>query len=78
MVQVQATVAGGKLADVTFLQYPSDRSTSRYINGQAMGYLKEEALQAQSANVDIISGATDTSLAFQQSLATALAAAKNS
>ena len=74
-VQVQVTVAGGKLANVTFLQYPNDRSTSRGINGQAMPYLQQEALAAQSAQVDVVSGATDTSHAFQQSLESALSQA---
>ncbi len=71
-IQVQATVRNGLLADVQFLQYPNDRDTSRQINGQAMPYLKSEAIQAQSAQVDIVSGATDSSLAFQESLASAL------
>lgn len=76
-IQVQATIADGKLTDVIFLQYPNDRSTSRSINGQAMPALKQEAIAAQSANVDVVSGATDSSLAFQQSLGSALAQAKN-
>ena len=76
-IQVQVTISASKISNVVFLQYPSDRSTSRYINSQAMPYLKAEALQAQSANVDIVSGATDSSMAFQQSLASALAQAKN-
>jgi len=76
-VQIQVTVSGGKIADVAFLQYPSDRSTSRYINDQAMPILKSEAIQAQSAQVDGVSGASDTSAAFQQSLASALAQAKS-
>jgi len=76
-IQVRASVSGGALADVTFLQYPSDRSTSRAISAQAMPILKTEAIQAQSASVDIVSGATDTSLAFRQSLGSALAQAKN-
>ncbi|HTR18501.1 MAG TPA: FMN-binding protein [Candidatus Paceibacterota bacterium] len=75
-VQVQATVSGGKLIDVTFLQYPNDRGTSRYINGQAMPLLVQEAIQAQSANVSGVSGASDTSAAFRQSLGAALAQAK--
>ena len=75
-VQVQATIQNAKLTAVQFLQYPSDRSTSRSINGQAMPFLIQEALAAQSASVDIVSGATETSMAFQQSLATALAAAR--
>ncbi len=77
-VQVQATVSGGKITGVQFLQYPNDRSTSIYINSQAMPYLQQEAIAAQSANIDIVSGATDTSQAFVQSLASALAQAKNS
>lgn len=76
-VQVQVTVSGGKIADAQFLQYPSDRSTSRYINQQAMPILVQEAIQAQSAQVDGVSGASDTSAAFQQSLASALSQAKS-
>jgi len=76
-VQVKAVVQGGKIADVQFLQYPSDRSTSRYINSQAMPLLTQEAITAQSAQVDGVSGATFTSGAFKQSLASALALAKN-
>ncbi len=76
-VQVRATVQGGKLSNVEFLQYPSDRGTSVYINGIAMPQLTQEAIAAQSANVDGVSGATATSQAFIQSLASALAQAKN-
>jgi uncharacterized protein with FMN-binding domain len=75
-VQVRATVAGGKLTKVTFLQYPNDRSTSVSINRQATPLLAQEAIQAQSAKVDGVSGASDTSAAFVQSLASALAKAK--
>lgn len=76
MVQVEAIVQGGKLTNVKFLQYPNTHSTSVFINQQAMPYLTQEAIAAQSANVNIISGATFTSQAFQQSLASALAQAK--
>ena len=76
MVQIQATISGGKLAGVAFLQYPNTHSTSVYINDQAMPLLQSEAIQAQSANVNIVSGATFTSQAFQQSLQSALQQAK--
>ena len=76
-IQVQATIQNGKIADVQFLQYPNDRSESIQINQQAMPMLKQEAIQAQSANVDIVSGATDSSQAFMQSLASALSQAKS-
>ena len=75
-VQVQATISGGKITDVQFLQYPNDRGTSVAINSQAMPYLKQEAIAAQSAQVDTISGASQTSNAFRISLASALSKAK--
>lgn len=71
-VQVRVTISGGKITDVTFLDYPHDRRTSQEINSQAMPFLKSEAIAAQSANVDIVSGATQTSRAFIQSLQSAL------
>jgi uncharacterized protein with FMN-binding domain len=71
-IQVRATIAGGKLTDVQFLQYPNDRRNSVAINTQAMPLLKQEAITAQAGRVDIVSGATDTSQAFSQSLGDAL------
>lgn len=75
-VQVKVIISGGKITDVLFLNYPQDRSTSIEINTQAMPYLTQEAIQAQKANVDIVSGATETSRAFRESLASALTKAK--
>ena len=74
-IQVEAVISGGKLSNVIFLQSPSDRSTSRFINQQAMPELKAEAIQAQSANVDGVSGASDSSAAFKESLSSALSQA---
>lgn len=74
-IQVKVIVSGGKISDVLFLQYPNDRDTSIWINQQAMPMLRQEALRAQNARVDGVSGATDTSQAFIQSLASALAKA---
>ncbi len=71
-IQVKAIISGGKITDVQFLQYPSDRRNSIAINTQAMPYLKSEAIQIQGSQVDIVSGATDSSLAFRQSLHSAL------
>lgn len=75
-IQVKATVKDGKLADVEFLQYPNDRRTSIEINSQAMPMLKQQALQVQSAKIDGVSGATDSTQAFIQSLGDALQQAK--
>lgn len=77
LVQVQVAIQGGALKSVQFLQYPNDRRTSRQINDIAMPYLQQEAIRAQSANVDIISGATLTSQGFEMSLQSALQAAHN-
>jgi uncharacterized protein with FMN-binding domain len=71
-VQVQATVQGGNITDVVFLQYPNERSTSQQINSRAMPILIQEAISAQSAQVDGVSGATATSTGFMQSLDSAL------
>jgi len=75
-IQVKATISNGTLIDVIFLQYPNDRRTSIAINTQAMPMLKSEAIAAQSGSVDIISGASDSSRAFVQSLTSALAKAQ--
>ncbi len=77
MVQVNTVIQNHKIAGVQLLQFPNDRRTSQRINAIAIPYLQQEAIQAQSANVDIISGATLTSQAFAQSLQTTLDKARN-
>jgi uncharacterized protein with FMN-binding domain len=72
LVQVQAVVAGGRLTGVNVLQFPSHRGTSVAINRQALPMLQAEVVTAQSADVDIISGATLTSEAYIRSLREAL------
>jgi uncharacterized protein with FMN-binding domain len=71
-VQVQLTIQGGKVIDVTALQMPVDRSRSAYISQVAAPMLRSEVIQAQSANIDIISGATYTSESYAQSVQAAL------
>lgn len=71
-VQVKVVIKNGKITDVPFIQYPNDRSRSRFINSIADPQLTSEAVQVQSANVDIVTGATDSSEAFMQSLSDAL------
>ena len=74
-VKVQAVIQDGRLTDVKILEYPSDNGRSRYINFVALPYLIQEAVDAQSFKVDLISGATFTSVAFEKSLQEALKAA---
>ena len=75
-IQVKAIISNGKITDVQFLQYPNERNRSIMINNYADPQLTSEAIAAQSANVDIVTGATDTSQAFIQSLSDALSQAK--
>ncbi|TIV71009.1 MAG: FMN-binding protein, partial [Mesorhizobium sp.] len=72
IIQIQALVQGGRLTALKVLKYPNDRRTSVSINRQALPMLRDEAISAQSADVDIVSGATLTSKAFIQSLGGAL------
>src|SRR5581483_10905733 len=71
-MQVRALIKNGRISDVEFLQYPHDRQTSIEISRQSMPILAQEAIRSQRAKVDIVSGATQTSDAFVQSLQSAL------
>jgi uncharacterized protein with FMN-binding domain len=71
-VQVQVTVAGGKITDVTAVQYPNGNGRDQEINSYALPVLAKEALAAQSANIDHVSGATVTSDGYVQSLQSAI------
>lgn len=75
-VQVKAVIQGGKIADVQFLQMPFDRARSVEITDLAKPFLKSEAIKAQSAQVDLVTSATMTSMGFRETLASALAKAK--
>ena len=71
-VQVRLTIQGGRIVDVTALQMPVDRSRSAYISQVAGPLLHTRCIQAQSANIDIISGATYTSESYAESVQAAL------
>lgn len=71
-VQVQAVVSGGKLTNVNVLQVPDHGGYEDQIVQIALPELKSEALSAQSANIDVISGATYTSQGYAESLQSAL------
>jgi uncharacterized protein with FMN-binding domain len=71
-VQVRVTIKGGKLTEVVPLQLPSDRSRDQEIASYSVPILRSEALKAQSAQIDMVSGATYTSQGYIQSLQAAL------
>jgi uncharacterized protein with FMN-binding domain len=71
-VQVEVKLNGNRLTDVVPLALPIDRARSALISQYAEPILRSEALQAQSAQIDLVSGATYTSEGYAQSLQAAL------
>lgn len=71
-VQVRVTVRGGRVVDITAVQLPGSDPRSSQISSYAAPQLRQEALTAQSASIDAISGATYTSAGYQASLQAAL------
>ena len=71
-VQTRVDIRNGRISSVKILQYPSDYSTSVYINTRALPVLQSEVIQAQNTKISGISGATLTSLAFVMSTHAAL------
>ena len=71
-VQVAVTISGGTITDVTALQLTDADGRSVQISNRAAPVLREEVLQAQSASVSMVSGATYTSGAYLESLQAAL------
>jgi len=71
-VQVEVTVTGGRVVDVTALAVPQNDPRSAQISSQAVPMLVQQAIAAQSASIAGISGATYTSSGFAQSLRSAL------
>lgn len=71
-VQVQITVSGGVITDVQVPQYPNSNREDQQINARALPTLIAETTQAQSAQIDMVSGATYTSQGYMASLQSAI------
>ncbi|GII32210.1 FMN-binding protein [Planotetraspora mira] len=71
-VQVRIVLSAGKLTGVQVLQAPAGTSMDVAINDRALPILDREALTAQSARIDTVSGATYTSDGYVRSLQSAL------
>jgi uncharacterized protein with FMN-binding domain len=74
-VQVKITVAGGTITHASVLQSPSGNPRDFEINNRALPILVQETVDAQSARIDMVSGATVTSDGYIQSLQSAIDAA---
>ncbi|RGD55503.1 FMN-binding protein [Kitasatospora xanthocidica] len=75
-VQVQVTLAGSRITAVDVVKYPNSERRDREINSSALPVLNHEAISAQSAAIDVVSGATYTSDGYVRSLQSALDRAK--
>lgn len=71
-VQVRITVQGGKITNAEAIVYPNGNGRDAEINSYALPVLNQETVQAQSANIDMVSGATVTSDGYLQSLQSAI------
>src|SRR3954470_1432716 len=71
-VQVRLTIANGKITAVDVLEYPDNNGKDQQINATALPILISETLKAQSATIDMVSGATYTSDGYLTSLQSAL------
>lgn len=71
-VQVQIVTDGSTISDVQVTQYPDSDRRDQQINSYALPILIDETIKAQSASVDMVSGATFTSMGYQESLQSAL------
>lgn len=76
-VQVRITLSGKKITKVDVLQYPSEGARDMEISSAALPELNQEAIAAQSAQIDAVSGATFTSDGYTRSLQSALDKAKS-
>lgn len=70
--QVQLTVADGQMADINVVLYPDGDPNSVTINGNALPIYTAEALANQSAEVNLVSGASEAYKGFTGSLQDAL------
>lgn len=74
-VQVQMTVANGKITAIKVLKHPTE-GKSVQINAEALPIYKKETLAAQSAKIQQVSGATETYKGFTGSLQSAITKAE--
>ena len=71
-VQVELTLDGDTITNVSVVQYPNGNGKDQEINAHALPILVQETIDAQSSDIDMVSGATVTSVGYQQSLQSAI------
>jgi uncharacterized protein with FMN-binding domain len=71
-IELKVTMIAGKITDVTVVKQDITDPHSEQIDEYALPELRSQALQAQSAEIDGVSGASYTSAAYEQSLQSAI------
>ena len=71
-VQLKVTFTGTKISDIEVVEYPAESNRDQEINSYALPILNSEAITAQSAHINAVSGATYTSDGYVQSLQSAI------
>lgn len=71
-MQVELVIENGSITNVTMLQYPNGNGRDIEINNYALPILIQQTVESQGQQVDMISGATVTSVGYLQSLQSAL------
>jgi uncharacterized protein with FMN-binding domain len=71
-VQVQARLSHGRITSIKVLRAPDRSGRDQQIAAYALPRLDQEAIGAQSAHIDAVSGASYTSQGYIQSLQSAL------
>lgn len=71
-IQLKVTERGSSITNIKVVQEGATDPRSAQINSQAVPMLQQQAMSAQSANIDGVSGATFTSMAYQEALQSAL------
>lgn len=74
-VQVQITLSDSRVVLAKAIAYPTGNRRDAEINSRAIPRLDSEVVQAQSASIDAVSGASFTSEGYRESLQSALDAA---
>ncbi|HWY62637.1 MAG TPA: FMN-binding protein [Rhizomicrobium sp.] len=71
-IRARIVVTGGKITTVQIMSYPDHRSQSLYLIQLADPILTSEVIKSQASEVNVVSSATNTSIAFQDAIASAI------
>jgi uncharacterized protein with FMN-binding domain len=72
IISVRVTLTGGELTRVETVELTGENARTQAINARAEPILREEALEAGSAKIDVVTGATYTSRSYRKSLQAAI------